>query len=135
MDGRLRPIQGIARQLPSGPIMEPHVRVPQTVPQSVLDTLVRQIVARAHPRRIILFGSAARGQFTSDSDLDVLVVMPNGTHRRHTAQDLYRELAGLGVAKDIVVVTEDDISDYGNNPSLVMYPALREGRELYRASE
>jgi len=115
--------------------MEPHVRVPQTVPQSVLDTLVRQIVARAHPRRIILFGSAARGQFTSDSDLDVLVVMPNGTHRRHTAQDLYRELAGLGVAKDIVVVTEDDISDYGNNPSLVMYPALREGRELYRASE
>ena len=115
--------------------MEPHVRVPQTVPQSVLDTLVRQIVARAHPRRIILFGSAARGQFTSDSDLDVLVVMPNGTHRRHTAQDLHEELAGLGVAKDIVVVTEDDVRDYGDNSSLVLFPALREGRELYRAPE
>ena len=115
--------------------MESPVRVPETVPQAVLDTLVRQIVARAHPRRIILFGSAARGQFTSDSDLDVLVVMPNGIDRRRTAQELIVELAGLGVAKDIVAVTEDDVRDYWNNRTLVLYPALTEGRELYRAPE
>jgi hypothetical protein len=46
---------------------------------------------------------------------------------------LYRTLAGLGVAKDLVVVTESDVRLYGDNPSLVLYPALREGRELYRA--
>ena len=31
-----------------------------------------------HPLRIILFGSAARGEMGADSDLDVLVVMPDG---------------------------------------------------------
>lgn len=132
-DREVAAIQGLRSTLPQWPGMESPVRVPETVPQTVLDTLVRQIVARAHPRRIILFGSAARGQFTSDSDLDVLVVMPNGIDRRHTAQDLIVELAGLGVSTDVVVVTEDDIRDYGNNPSLVLYPALKEGRELYRA--
>lgn len=105
------------------------------VPEQILDTLVRKIVAYAHPRRIVLFGSAARDQFNENSDLDVLVVMPNGTHRRHTAQDLHQTLSGLGIAKDIVVVTEDDVRDYGDNPSLVICPALREGRELYRAPE
>ena len=69
----------------------------------------------------------------SHSDVDLLVVMPDGVHRRHTAQHLYRALMRLGIAKDIVVVTESDVRLYGDNPSLVLYPALREGREIYRA--
>jgi hypothetical protein len=69
----------------------------------------------------------------SHSDVDLLVVMPDGVHRRHTAQHLYRALMGLAIAKDIVVVTESDVRLYGDNPSLVLYPALREGREIYRA--
>jgi uncharacterized protein len=68
-----------------------------------------------------------------NSDLDVLVVMQDGTHRRRTAQIIYRSLMGLGTAKDIVVVTERDVQEYGDNPSMVLFPALREGRELYRA--
>ena len=67
------------------------------------------------------------------SDLDILVMMPDGTHRRRTAQRLYRFLFGLGMPKDIVVVTESDVKDYGDNPSLVIAPALAEGRELYHA--
>ena len=69
-----------------------------------------------------------------DSDLDVLVIMPDGVHRRRTAQTIYRSLKGLGWAKDIVVVTESDVREYGQNPSLVLYPALQEGRELYRVA-
>jgi uncharacterized protein len=103
------------------------------VEQAVLDRLVSRIVEAVHPRRIVLFGSAARGQMGPHSDVDLLVVMPDGVHRRHTAQNLYCRLTGLGVAKDIVVVTESDVRDYGDNPSLVLYPALREGREIYRA--
>jgi len=101
--------------------------------QEVLDRLVAIIVETVHPRRIVLFGSAARGQMGPHSDLDVLVVMPDGVHRRHTAGRLYRTLADLGTPKDIVVVTESDVRELSENPSLVIYPALREGRELYRA--
>jgi len=100
----------------------------------MIDELVRCIVEVAHPLRIILFGSAARGAMGSHSDLDVLVVMPDGIHRRKTAQEIYRRLWGFGFAKDIVVVTESDLRKYGDNFSLIYYPALREGREIYVAS-
>ncbi len=100
-----------------------------------LGVLIQHIAMLVRPRRIILFGSAARGELTPESDLDILVVMPDGTHRRHTAQLLYRCLPAVGIAKDIVVVTESDILNYGQNPSLVLYPALREGVEVYVAEE
>ena len=102
--------------------------------EATLRELVRGIVESVHPLRIILFGSAARGQMGPHSDLDVLVVMPDGAHRRQTAIRLYSDLAELGIAKEFVVVTESDVRDLGDNPSLVLYPALREGKELYRAA-
>lgn len=69
-----------------------------------------------------------------DSDLDVLVVMPDGTPRRQTAEAIYRHMWGLGFAKDIVVVTESDLQAYGVHPSMILKSALEEGRELYHAS-
>ncbi len=105
-----------------------------TETEAVLEELVRGILQVARPARIVLFGSAARGEARPDSDLDVLVVMPDGVHRRRTAQAIYRGLSGLGVAKDIVVVTESDVREHGENPSLVLCPALREGKEIYRAA-
>jgi uncharacterized protein len=38
--------------------------------------VVRRIALEFHPRRIVLFGSYARGEATEDSDVDLLVVMP-----------------------------------------------------------
>jgi len=99
----------------------------------VLDELVRRIVEIADPLRIILFGSAARGEMGLESDLDVLVVVPEGTHRRHTAQSIYRNLIGFDISTDVVVATEDDLRQHGNNFSLVFRSALREGREIYAA--
>lgn len=58
--------------------------------------LVKRIVDTVQPLRVILFGSAARGSVRPDSDVDLLIVMPEGTHRRRTAQHLYRMLAGAG---------------------------------------
>ena len=101
--------------------------------QETIDDLIGKIVEAVHPRRIMLFGSAATGRMGEDSDLDLLVIMPDGAHRRRTAQAIYRRLRGLGIAKDIVVVTESDVQNHGENPSLVLYPALREGKEIYRA--
>jgi predicted nucleotidyltransferase len=100
----------------------------------IVKDLVQRIVETVHPLRIILFGSAARGEMGGDSDLDVLVVMPDGTHRRQTAQAIYRHMWGFGFAKDIVVVTESDLQAFGANPSMILKNALEEGRELYHVS-
>ncbi len=101
--------------------------------QGVLDEVVKRTVKAVQPLRIILFGSAARGTMGQDSDLDLLVVVPDGVHRRQTAQAVYKSLRGIGFAKDVVVVTESDVREYGDNPSLIIYPALRQGKELYHA--
>jgi hypothetical protein len=69
----------------------------------------------------------------SGSDIDLLVIMPNGTHRRKTSRKIFQELRGLGVSKDVVVVTERDVAEHADNPSLILKPALQEGRELYAA--
>ena len=53
---------------------------PETVTRELLDEVVRRMVKTANPHRIILFGSAARGAMGPNSDLDLLVVMPDGTH-------------------------------------------------------
>jgi predicted nucleotidyltransferase len=107
----------------------------RTIDESLLQDLVNRIVAAVHPRRIVLFGSAARGQMGPHSDLDLLVVMPDGTHRGETTESIIFSLAGLGVAKDVVVVTESDVRNFGDNPYLVIHPALRDGRELYHGRE
>lgn len=100
----------------------------------LLQTLVRRIVEAVRPLRVILFGSAARGEMTETSDLDILVIVADGTHRRRTAQAIYRHLMGFGFAKDIVVATEDDIRRYGGDPFMVYKQALEEGKELYHAA-
>ena len=102
-------------------------------PQTI-DELVRRIVEAVHPQRVVLFGSAARGEMGPNSDLDVLVIMPDGTHRRRTAQEVYRRMWGFGFAKDIVVVTESDVREHSMDPYMIIKNALEEGRELYHAT-
>lgn len=69
-----------------------------------------------------------------DSDMDLLVVMPDGTHRRRTGNEIFRALRGLGLPKDVVVVTEEDVRKHLNNPLLVLKPAFEEGLALYVAA-
>ena len=95
---------------------------------------MRRTVEAVKPLRIILFGSAARGTLGPDSDLDLLVVVHNGVHRRKAAQAIYKSLQGLGFAKDVVVVTENDVEQFGNNPSLIIYSALSQGKDIYHAA-
>ncbi|NGZ28491.1 MAG: nucleotidyltransferase domain-containing protein [Magnetococcales bacterium] len=97
----------------------------------LLQDVVDRILATTQPERIILFGSAARDQMGPDSDLDLLVVMPDGTHRRQMSRSIYQALRGLGIAKDVVVVTRQDVIDFGQNPAMIIAPALSEGRKLY----
>lgn len=101
------------------------------LPDEVLAEAVRRIVEAVQPRKIILFGSAVRGEMGPDSDMDFLVVIPSGGHRRKTAQKIYRHLIGMGFATDIVVVTEEDIEEFRNHIGMVIRPALEEGKELY----
>ncbi len=100
----------------------------------ILEEIVSRIVAAVHPLRIMLFGSTACGKVGANSDLDLLVIMPDGVHRRQTAQHLHEVLFGVGYAKDIIVATVSDIERHRNNAGLVYAEALRFGMEVYHAA-
>lgn len=101
--------------------------------EDILNETIRRILAVVPAKQVILFGSAARGEMHADSDIDLLVVVPSGLHRRKTAQNIYRNLIGLGFAADVIVVTEDDVRQFRDDPGMVIGPAVDEGRILYAA--
>ncbi len=99
--------------------------------QQVINEMVRRIVEGFHPERIILFGSHARGTAGPDSDVDLLVVAAVAGAKRKLAVQIYRALAGVGLPKDVVVVTPEEVEKYRDIPGTVICPALREGKVLY----
>ncbi len=100
--------------------------------QNTLAEVTRRIVETARPLRIVLFGSAVHGNMTPDSDLDLLVVVRAPIHRRRMAQEIQRNLHGVDLPVDVVVVTEEDVHDAGRRYSVVR-PALEEGQIVYEA--
>lgn len=104
-----------------------------TLSEQQTSDLVSRIVAAVHPDRVILFGSLVRGEAGPNSDIDLLVVAPEGCHRRKTAQVIYRALWGFGLSVDVIVALPSDLDLYGESPALIYQQALREGRELYAA--
>jgi uncharacterized protein len=98
---------------------------------SVVQELVRRIVKTASPSRVILFGSRARGTFRPDSDYDFLVITSVQGSRRQLRRAIYHSLYGLGVGKDIIVATPEDVEAFGHLIGSVLKPALEEGITVY----
>ena len=99
--------------------------------ETFIPIMVDRIVARFAPYSVMLFGSHARESARKWSDVDFLVVLPNGTNQRHAAVEIHRTLGDLPVAKDIVVTTPEEIDRRGHVVGSVLYAALREGKTIY----
>jgi uncharacterized protein len=101
--------------------------------QDVIDNLIVRIKKVVEPREVILFGSAARGLMAHDSDIDVLVVVPTGTHRMHTSQQIHMNLFGFKYPVDVLVATKEDLEKHKDNPGLIYCNILKEGKTIYAA--
>ncbi|MFQ5846845.1 MAG: nucleotidyltransferase domain-containing protein [Candidatus Methylomirabilales bacterium] len=103
------------------------------VTQETLDEIIERVVEVAKPEKIILFGSAARGEMGPNSDVDLLVIKGGGIHRGRLTEEIYMNLFGVGQAVDVVVVTPEDVERHRDDFALVIYPAMREGEVVYDA--
>jgi uncharacterized protein len=99
--------------------------------KDTIEEVTRRIVSTVQPQKILLFGSAARGEADEFSDLDFLVIVKSPAHRRRTAQQIYRNLHGIQIPVDIIVATEVDIRVHGQAIGSILRPALREGIVIY----
>ena len=103
--------------------------------RELIAEMVRRIVTRFNPLKVILFGSHARGDAGPDSDVDLLVVLPPNGSRRQQAIEIDVALSGIRLPVDVIVVTPDDIVRDRDIPGTVVRPALREGRVLYERAK
>ena len=86
----------------------------------------------AQPERIILFGCAARGDMTRNSDVDLLIIKEGGD--ANLRAQIYEKMYGVPVAVGAILVSPTDVERYKNSHALVIEPALQEGRVVYEST-
>lgn len=96
-----------------------------------IDGMVRCIIERFDPERVILFGSHARGVAGPDSDVDLLVVMPVSGSKREKQLEIRLALREFQIAKDVVVTTPEEFARRQTIPGTIERPAALEGKLLY----
>ena len=100
--------------------------------EEAISEMAERIKQAVDSDRIVLFGSRARGTGDPQSDYDLLIVAPSPPPRWRRAVAIYALLAGMGVPKDIVWWTPQEVAEWRGVRSHFINTAPREGRALYK---
>jgi len=101
------------------------------IDETLVAEITRRILAVMVPERVILFGSAATGRMTPDSDIDILVVVSDLQRPRDESVRIRRQLRGLGYPFDIVVISAERFEESKGVVGGIAYPANRYGRTIF----
>ncbi len=104
------------------------------VDESLLNEVVRRILTVAQPDRIILFGSAATGQMTRDSDIDLLIVEPDPKNRHDESVAITDAIGDVSYPVDVKVISSERFEATKTLIGGIAYPASKYGRILYHAA-
>ncbi len=104
------------------------------IDEKVIEETIRRILSVARPDRIILFGSAAFGRMTRDSDIDLLVLEAAPQNTREERVRLGNALRGQGYAFDVMVMATERFEESKNIIGGLAYPANKYGKVVYEAS-
>ena len=97
----------------------------------LIQLAAQRLIDAAHPEKIILFGSYARGDFDVDSDLDFLIILPTVVDRFEEMVRLRLVLRDIPMAIDVIVYSRADLEERRHLRGTMLYHALREGRILH----
>lgn len=99
-----------------------------------LDRVVARLVSALAPETVYLYGSHAYGRPHDDSDLDILVVLPEGVSNNslpERSQEAYRSLRGLFLPIEVKVITSEEFQERSTWSSSIERTVKRKGRLLY----
>jgi len=101
--------------------------------KSQINEIILKIAELVKPKKIILFGSYARGNQTEDSDLDLLVILENSDLPRHKRARVIRQhLRGVtDIPRDILVYTQSEVDEWSCVKLSFVSTILQEGKILY----
>ena len=100
----------------------------------LLDTIVDRLTTVAHPTRVIVCGSAATGSATTNSDIDLFILLDEVGDARQESVRLRRALRRVGMPFDVIVMRTDRFEETKNVVGGIAYPATRCGRVIYEAA-
>lgn len=104
------------------------LQVPPPPPSALIDA----VVAYFNPRRIILFGSHARGEAGPDSDFDLLVVVDEDTPDEKLRLEAgYEARRGYRQPVDVVPCRESTFRRRARLPGTLCHTAATEGVVVY----
>ena len=106
----------------------------KTKVRAQIDCMVKRIVKKFDPEKIILFGSQARGDAGPDSDVDLLVVMPVEGPLVDKRLEIRGALHDIPVPIDVIVTTPEDFAWRREVIGTIEWPAAQEGKVLYANS-
>ena len=98
---------------------------------TMIDDMVKRIVRKFHPEKIILFGSQARGTAGPDSDVDLLVVMPVEGSAWEMGLEIRQVLHAFPVSLDVIVTRPEDVAWRKEIVCTIEWIATKEGKVLY----
>lgn len=104
------------------------------IDESLVQEIVRRILTEAAPDKIILFGSAATGGMTRDSDIDLLIVERDPGDQRKKSEWLRKTLCGLGYLFDVIVISTEWFEESKGVIGGIGYPANKYGKVIYEAA-
>jgi predicted nucleotidyltransferase len=101
------------------------------VNQALVDDIVRKIVERFHPRRIVLFGSLARGQGGPASDIDLFIEMSSDKIPPERAIEIDQIFGLRNWAMDLIVYTPEEVQKLRGIHGTLLATIEQEGKTLY----
>ena len=104
------------------------------IDNALIGEIVRRILSVAQPDKIILFGSAATGPMSRDSDIDLLIVETGPIDRPQEYVRVRRALGSMGFPFDLLFITKDWFEASKNVSGGIAYPAHKHGRVIYEAA-
>lgn len=104
------------------------------IDQSLIEEIVRRILAVSQPERIFLFGSAATGGMTRDSDIDILILEGSPSDLRGLRRRIRVSLRGLGYPFDILVMETERFEESKEVIGGLAYPVHKYGALIYEAA-
>ncbi|HPO15170.1 MAG TPA: nucleotidyltransferase domain-containing protein [Candidatus Hydrogenedentes bacterium] len=104
------------------------------IEQTIIDEIVRRITAAVPVEQIILFGSAAAGQMSRDSDIDLLILKNSVANRREDWLLVQDTLQDMGYPFDIIIMARERFEETKDVIGGIAYPASKHGRVIYEAA-
>ena len=104
------------------------------IDKKLREEIIRRVLNAAQPERIILFGSAATGQMTSDSDIDLLILEANPGNVWEERIRIGTTLRGLGYPFDVIVMATERFEESKQVIGGIAYPANKYGKVIYEAA-